>query len=80
MLADNDDNLNAHARANALAAVAAAKAKADAFDVTAAEERKTNEALAKSKVGGGSSSKPMDRESSFCLCFQDGRELTWTFL
>jgi len=59
-IADNDANLNAHARKNAQAAVAAAKAKADAFDVTAAEERKTNEALAKSKANGVSSG-PMDR-------------------
>jgi chromatin-remodeling ATPase INO80 len=51
---DDDANLIAHAKKNAEAAVAAAKAKADAFDVTAAEERKKNEALA--KVANGSSS------------------------
>ena len=60
---EDDANLNAHARQNALAAVAAAKAKADAFDVTAAQERKTNEALAASKTEGGPSAGPMDRES-----------------
>lgn len=56
---EDDANLNAHARQAALAAVAAAKAKADAFDVAAAQERKTNEALAASKTNGAA---PMDRE------------------
>lgn len=47
---DNDDeaNLHAHARKNAEDAVNAAKQKAAAFDVAASEERKRNEAAAKS--------------------------------
>ena len=53
---EDESNLRAHAMRNAEDAVNAARAKAQAFDQTAAEERKRNEALAAGALANGDAS------------------------